>query len=398
MKLKIEKLDYEGRGLSHENKMVTFIPYTLPGEVVEMQITDQQKNYQLGELTKIYEQSPDRLPPFCPYFKTCGGCTFAHTSYQKSLKYKKDILIDQFQKSKLEINELEIVESRPVLEYRNKITLHIKEGKIGYYKENTHDLVEIEYCLLADPCINLLLKELKDFHILNGKITIRTNSEKELLLIIETKDPIKIKEDIVKKHKIKGILLNHKCVYKDSYLIEKRNNINYKIHGESFFQVNPYISEQIKKDILSYFNASDTVFDLYCGIGFFTFPLAQKVKKVIGIEQNPYAIKDALKIKEQQHYPNISFHLGKVEDIIMKIPLPFEKAIIDPPRSGLQKKVIKYLNQANLNTLIYISCNPKTLIRDLLELTKVYKISSIKGYDMFAYTKHVECVCVLERR
>ena len=235
-------------------------------------------------------------------------------------------------------------------------------------------------------------------HIENGSITIRVNTNEELLLLIESLTEPKIEEKLVETHKIAGIIYNGKCVYNSPYFFKRLGHILYKVDGTSFFQVNTDISEKIKTDITSYFNKNDIVYDFYCGVGYFSLHLAHKTKQVIGIEANQKAILNAIYNASLNQIENTSFHAGKVEDLIDKIPVKANKAIVDPPRSGLHKKVRDVFLRRDFETIIYISCNPKTLMRDLKELTKKYKIEKLTAYDMFPYTKHIESVVILFRK
>lgn len=149
---------------------------------------------------------------------------------------------------------------------------------------------------------------------------------------------------------------------------------------------------------MDYVRSKDEVYDLYCGVGFFSLPLALRAKSVIGIEENKEAILMALENARLNHIENVSFNVGKVEEILPKVHHDITLALVDPPRSGLKPIVIKTLVDANIPKILYISCHPLTLVRDLKEFTKYYEIESIKLYDMFAYSKHVECLCVLERK
>lgn len=398
MILEIEKLDYEGRGLAHKNGKVVFIPRTLPKEKVEIETIKEEKTKDIGKVKKIIEKSEKRMPSYCLYASKCGGCTFDFLPYQESLRYKKEIIKDLFRQNHIFFKEFEIVPSRPVLGYRNKISLKVENGKFGYYEEKSHQFLCIKECHLVNSSIANILKDFQKFSFQNGTLTIRSNEEEECLVLIETKEKLKIQEDFVTSHKIKGIILNHKCVYGVDYLTETKENMTYKIPYEAFFQVNPYIREKILSDIKMHFEKEDTVFDLYCGVGFFGLRLAKDVEKVIGIESNVKAILSAEENRRINQLKNVQFHVGKVEEILKKIPINSKKVIVDPPRSGLKKSVITCLKENKIEKIIYISCNPITLVRDLKLLKEEYEITSLKCYDMFPFTKHIETCVVLNRK
>ena len=398
MKCVIEKLDYEGRGLCHVDGKVVFASNTLPEEVVELEIEKQEKNYDIAKVVSFYQKSEHRLPSFCPHASICGGCRFSCVSYAKSLEYKKEIIKDLFSKNGFDIPDFFIEASRPVLEYRNKVSLKVQDYQYGYYQEETHQFVPIKKCFLLNPSIQKLLDDFSLFSFQNGNLIIKTNQSNELLLDIETEEELKIKEELVLKHSIKGIIWNGSCVYGQSFLEEKRSDIIYQIPAQSFFQINPYISEKIQEKVNSLFDENDEVYDLYCGVGFFSLRLAKKVKNVIGIELSLQSILGAKANAMKNHIENVSFHVGKVEDILPKLKHKCNKVIVDPPRSGLKKSVINALLEEELDLICYISCNPITLVRDLKLLTEKYQMKFIQGYDMFSYTKHTECLCVLEKK
>ena len=388
MKVRIEKFDYEGRGLCHIDGKVTFVPKTLKGEVVDISLEKSEKHYNIAKLKEIIEKSPERIPSFCPYSSLCGGCSFSHLSYENSLKYKKEIISDLLKQNNISFSSLEIEASRPVLGYRNKVSLKVQEGEFGYYEEQSHRFIPIKNCYLLSTFMESLLKDFSMFHFQNGELVIQTNSKGDMLLNIKTQDKISILEELTKKHSIKGILLNNKLVYGTNILEEQRENICYRYSFHSFFQVNAYISEKIKEDVMTYVNPKDEVYDLYCGVGFFSLPLALKAKSVIGIEENKEAILMALE----------NARLNHIENVLPKVKHNVTLSLVDPPRSGLKPIVIKTLIDSNIPKILYVSCNPLTLVRDLKEFTKYYEIESIKLYDMFSYSKHTETLCVMKRK
>lgn len=394
MKCTIEKMSYDGNGITHINNKICFISHALTNEEVDISITKDEKKYSEAIVNKIIKPSTIRIPSYCPYAKECGGCSYDIVSYEDSIKLKKEAINDLLSHNGLPLLN-DLIPSNPNLYYRNKISLKIENHQYGYYQESSHTFIPITSCSLASSSINSLLKDFNDLNINNGSIVIRSNENDELLLEIETEDKPRIEKELVNKHKIAGIIWNHRCVYNNPYFIIDRNHILYKIYYDSFFQVNPYISEEISKQLLTNFNKKDKVFDLYCGVGFFSLKLAKIVSEVIGIEENPSAILNANYNASLNNIINISFHIGKVENIIDKIPTKVNKVVVDPPRSGLHEKVINTLLKNKYQTIIYISCNPMTLVRDLKKLLTIYNIESITGYDMFSYTKHVETVSIL---
>ena len=398
MTFEITKLDYEGRGIAYQNGKVCFIKHALPQEVVNGTLLKEAKKYAIYEAKEIIKPSSIRTESFCPFATKCGGCVFSHVSYENSLKLKQEMLKSLFQKELSYEKEIPIIPANNSLGYRNKINVKVRKGKLGYYKEESHDFIPIRTCFIASPVIQNLLKDFSLFSFQDGELIIRINTNEEILLDIITKEPVKIAQALTANHKIAGISINHKCVYGTPFFYMNINHILYKVHEESFFQTNFFIAQKILTDVLSFFEPNDIVYDFYCGVGFFSLPLAKKVARVLGIEENPKAILDATYNASLNQITNASFHVGKVENIIDKISITGNKVLVDPPREGLHKNVCQLLNAQKFDQIIYISCNPKTLVRDYKKLAENYEIISLKAYDMFPFTKHVECVALLNKR
>ncbi len=395
MQLKIETIDAFGRGIAHDNGQVCFVKKALPNETVIATVISEKKKYKVLDSSQIITASPHRQLSYCPYSNKCGGCTYDICNYAYSLKLKKEIIQNQFQHQNIELPNFQIIKSEPSLEYRNKISLKVENYKIGFYEEKTHHFISIDNCLLAKKCLQNIMHDFSLFSFKEGSLTIRCNEKEEILLIIDTQEQIKIAETLMKKHKIVGIIKNKQLLYGKPYLYEQKNNVLYKISYNAFFQINNDISNKIMNYLLKYLNKNDIVLDLYCGVGFFSLKMAKYVKKVLGIEVIQNAIIDALKNKQLNNLENVTFLLGKVEDKIDKIAFSFTKVIIDPPRSGLDKKTILFLLKKEIPTIFYISCNLETLVRDITFLKEKYTIEAFQAFDMFAYTKHIECVCIL---
>ena len=398
MELEIIDIDDSGKGLSKIDGKVCFINKALPKEIVKIKITNDNQKYLEGKVLDVVRKSKKRTKSFCPYSKECDGCSFDITSYQYSIFLKEQSIIKMFFHDEITLKDFKIVPNNENLNYRNKISLKVIENKVGYYEENTHHFVEIKNCPLAKYCINKVINDFNLFAFKSGNLTIRCNDNDEVILIINSNDEISIDKELFKNHKIVGIIVNDQVIYQNSFFYERRNGLLYKVSYDAFFQINKFISEKIASDLLEKIDKDDVILDLYCGVGYFSLKMALKAKKVIGIEVVKNAVLDALTNKELNHLENVNFLLGKVEDKIDKIPQKFTKVLVDPPRNGLDKKTIKFLLNKKIPTIIYISCNPKTLKRDINKLKDKYEIIYSKGYDMFSYTKHVECMFILKLR
>jgi 23S rRNA (uracil1939-C5)-methyltransferase len=397
--IRIEKIDNMGRGICYIDNKITFVPNTLPGELVNINITKESKKYNEGIVTKYLETSPDRVESLCPYFDSCGGCALLNTSYSNTLKYKKEKLesiILKYSGLKLDIN---VIESPNDLHYRNKITLKIKNNEYGYYISETHKLVKIDDCLLAEQSISDFIKDIKYLGIKDGELVIRTNYLNELLLVIDSKTKPQIDIDyLTNNHKIKGIILNNKLVYGESSFKEVINHLIFNVSYDSFFQVNREICRIIFDKLNEYIDKSKCILDLYSGVGTLGISVSHKVDKVYSLEIVKNATLNGISNAKLNDASNIYFMLGKVEDNIKKIKDEIDTIILDPPRAGLDKVTRDFITRMNPQKIIYISCDPMTLARDLKELSLNYKVKEVTGLDMFPYTYHIETMCLLEKR
>lgn len=390
---KIERMDHLGNGIGYINDKITFIKNALPGEIVDVSVTEEKSRFSKAKINKIITSSSDRIKSFCPYFEKCGGCSLSILNYDKTLDYKKNRVCNILQE--FNINPI-VIKNKYPLNYRNKISLKIMNGKIGYYETESHTLVEINKCMVAKESINNAFELIKSFKIVNGNIVIRSNYNDELILIINTKDKIIIKDDYY-MYKVLGIIVNNKCIYGENHFMEKVGNLFFEVSYDSFFQVNSYINEQlfsiIKENV-----SGNNVLDLYSGVGTLSIMASESAKNVYGIEIIPNAVLNAIKNAKINKRNNIKFILGKVEDKIEFINDKIDTIIVDPPRSGLDNKTIMNIQKMNSNKIIYISCDTQSLKRDLNILKKDYTISKFYILDMFSFSYHCECLTVLERK
>lgn len=398
MKIDIEKLDDFGRGIGYIDGKITFVPNTVPGDIVNINIIKEHKKYNEATIDNFIKYSEDRVKPPCPYFTKCGGCTLQNLSYENTINYKLNKIKNIFTKNRIDITPKIISNPNPY-NYRNKISLKVVETKIGFYLNNTHNIIEIDECLIANPAINECINYIKNFNIINGNVIIRCNQNEEILIIIESQDNLTIDIELLKKKiKLVGIIINNKTFYGKNYLFERINNTLFKISYDSFFQVNPYIASELFQLISDNIKQYDKVLDLYCGVGTLSLNAASKALSVTGIEIVPNAILNALFNASLNDLSNVHFVLNDVSDAIAKIKLDFNKVIVDPPRAGLTKETIDILLKINPTSIIYVSCDPQTLVRDYKLLSDTYEIEKSYILDMFSYTYHVETVLILKKR
>lgn len=397
MQVNIERLDDFGRGIGYVNDKVTFIFGVVPQDIVDIKIIKETKKYNIGKVIKYLKYSPKRIEAPCPYFLTCGGCSLQFLTYHDTITYKFNKVINLFKKNKILVNPQVVVNPQPYY-YRNKINLKVISQKIGYYEMNSHNIVKIDTCLIANRCLNETLKIIEDFAIINGDVTIRCNQEEEILIIINSNDKLNIDVNTIKsKIKLVGIVINNQIFYGENFLYEKINNFLFKISYDSFFQVNNFVASKLFDIVANNIFEQDKVLDLYCGVGTLSLVSAINAKKVIGVEIGKNAIINARNNAKVNNITNVEFINSDVAEVITNLGTDFTKIIVDPPRSGLTSKIVNTILAIKPEVIIYVSCDPNTLVRDYKLLSDNYKINQSYILDMFSYTYHVETILILKR-
>ena len=392
MKVEIVKLDDFGRGICFVNNKVTFVPNTIPGDIVNIKIVKENKKYNEAILIDLVKSSSKRIDAPCPYFGICGGCSLQTLPYDLGISYKKDKVINYFKKMGLIINPSLITNDTPY-NYRNKITLKVVNGVVGYYKLNSHSVVEVKKCILAEECINDVISIVCGMGIINGEVIIRSNYKSEILIIINSKDKINTTNI---SNNIKGIILNDEVIYGNDCFYEEINNTKYKVSYKAFFQVNRNVASKMFKLVEDFTNNNDCVLDLYSGVGTLGLSASKKAKNVVGVEINKDAVKDANENAVINNLNNAKFIYSDASNI-KNIDVSFNKLIVDPPRAGLSTDVIDFINKKLPDEIMYISCDYHTQARDL-KLLDNYEIINSYICDLFSYTYHVETVVLLSHK
>ena len=390
----IEKLDNFGRGITYINDKICFVDNALPNEKVEIEITKEKKKYLEAKIIKILEKSEDRIKPLCPYSNECGGCNLSHLSYEKENDFKYNKVKDLIKKFIKEDIELKGIVYDKEYEYRNKIVLHGNNNVSGQYKKISNDIVNIDKCLLVNNRINEIIKLLKSNSIEEATIKTSNNLNKILLDIkgnINNIDELKSKVDV--------LIINNKLLSTNKSIISNIGNNKYYLSSNSFFQVNRFLTESLYNEVLNIVKTINPceVLDLYCGTGTIGIYISNYCRKIVGVDYNKSNIEDANKNKELNNCTNISFICNKVENIIDNYK-NIDLIIVDPPRSGLDDHTRDILKKMMSKTIIYVSCDPVTLMRDLKDLKEKYNIKYIKPFNMFPRTYHCEAIAVLERK
>ena len=391
MKVKILDIDHFGNGIAKIDNKVIFIPKTITDDVCDIDIYETHKNYDKGKLNKVLANSPNRIESLCPYYYECGGCNISNLNYQEQLKFKEDKVKNIFKKY-LNMNITpRVISSKNEYNYRNKITYHNDNG-LGLISEYD-GTIKIDKCLLVSDKANELYQEIIKKNISKVKlITIRECTNGLILIITGDLDISNLEDKCI------SIVMNNKTIYhkEDGYIIV--NNIKYNVSPNSFFQVNTSNIASLYDEIVYYgnFTKEDTVIDLYSGVGSISLYIAKYVKSVLGIEIIPDAVKDAEENAKINNITNTKFICGDVSKLIDD-NINGDVLIVDPPRTGLDKHTVSVINNKKINKIIYVSCNPMTLVRDLKLFTN-YNITNTSIVDMFPQTHHVESIAVLERK
>lgn len=391
MIVKIDKLSHDLRGITKIDNKITFIPKTLPEEVVNIRITKQKKKFNDGCLTTIIEESKDRVKYICPYYDICGGCDTGHILYSKSIMYKKDMVVDIFKRyCDMDVDMDIVYDDDNIYNYRNKITLRVNDGKLALVGES---LVNIDYCYLVNDNINKVIGILNGI-CLDGIDEVIIRGTDEIMVIIKGNiDNDKLIQ--ILKDNVSSIFINGVKVFGNDYVMINVGNYRYAVYPDSFFQVNTKMISRLYDKVLEFAGRGDKLLDLYCGAGTIGIYLANNFNSVRGIEQNESAIKGANLNKGINDIKNISFVCEKASDINEIVE---DVVVVDPPRSGLDSTTIKRILNSRIERLIYVSCNPITLARDINILKDKYNLVSMSLFDMFPNTSHAECVSVLYRK
>ncbi len=384
-KYRVEIIDEDniGNGISKIDNFVIFINNALKGEILDIEITKINKHYAVGKILNIVKKNNKRIEVVCKYYNSCGGCNFLHTTYENEIENKINYLEKLFQ------TKINYLNNSSNLNYRNKVTLHVDNGVLGYYNDKTHNLCEIDYCYLLNDKINDKIKEIKKYNLKDiTEIMIRCISNKIMINITTNNENIDLKNI-----ECDCLYINNKYVKGEKYLIDIIDNIKYSIYPNSFYQVNNEVMKFIYDKAKEYIESDDTLLDLYCGTGTIGIYLKDNFKHITGLEINTSSIENAKINLELNNINNIEYICDDAKNIKGK----FDAIIVDPPRIGLSNQVIEYLNKSNSKKLVYISCNPNTLKRDINKLNN-YNLEEISSSSMFPRTKHIECVCKLVRK
>lgn len=440
----ITDIGTHGEGIGKIDGYTLFVKNALPGEKVKTLAVKANKSYGYGKVLEITEPSPHRINPSCMAAGKCGGCTLQHLEYSEQLNLKQN----RVKQNLIRIGGFENIEVEPVIgmenpwHYRNKAQYPVSSGKngisIGFYSLGSHKVIECDNCLIGSKANSEILNAIKGFmeklrlsayneetgkglvrHILiregcfTGEIMVClvVNSsafkyKRELILALSNVE--KIKSIVINYNTVKSnVIMGNRCetIWGSDYITDKIGELTFKISALSFFQVNPRQTCRLYSKVLEFADLSgnETVIDAYCGIGSISLFLAQKAKKVYGVEIIDTAIENARENAKLNNIENADFFTGKSEDIIPELyknGIRPNVMVVDPPRKGCDKSLLELMLSMKPEKIIYVSCDSATLSRDLKILcsAKEYKIKKVQPIDMFPMSYHVETVCLLTKQ
>lgn len=460
-KVTITDVAAEGKAVAKVNELVIFVPYVVPGDVVDLQVKRKKNHYAEAVAVKFHEKSPLRTEPFCSHFGVCGGCKWQCLSYEEQLKYKQKQVFDNLTR----IGKVELPEFRPILGsektrfYRNKLEFTFSNKRwlteeevkqdvkydqmnaIGFHIPGAFDKVlAIDKCWLQDDISNQIRNAVRDYAYAHNfpffdlrtqegllrNIMIRTSSTGELMVVLQCKvtddegrrkmeEILQFMADSFPQITSLMYVINNKCndtigdldveVFKgNDHIFEEMEGLRFKVGPKSFYQTNSEQAYNLYKVAREFagLTGNELVYDLYTGTGTIANFVARQARKVVGIEYVPEAIEDAKVNSALNGIDNTLFYAGDMKDIltndfIVEHGRP-DVIITDPPRAGMHNDVIDVILAAEPKRIVYVSCNPATQARDLQLLDGKYKVTAVQPVDMFPHTHHVENVVQLERR
>ena len=451
--LRVEKLAFGGKGIARINDYVIFVENSLPGDLLKVKIFHRKPNYAQARILEIVESSPLRQEAPCPYFRWCGGCTWQNLTYIEQLRIKGEQVAESISHITgiTGFEHKETLASVKIWAYRNKMEFSFsnrrwllpeelnndlikKDFALGLHIPGTFDkILQIDYCMLQSESANNVLKIVDgycrenqlqpyDLHSQKGYLRFlvirQSNYTSEIMvnIVTLTKEPElladlakRLRNEIPEVSSVVNTINRQKAqialgqdevlLSGKKYISDKIGNFVFKISASSFFQTNTVQAEQLYSIVLDYtrLKGDEVVWDLYAGTGTISLFLAQKAKYVYAFEIMESAVHDGIKNAKQYDVKNIEFVAGDLLKNLSEVKEAANVIVVDPPRSGMHPKVCKFLSECKADRLVYVSCNPTTMARDLVLLLDNFRIIKIKPVDMFPHTYHIETVCLLER-
>jgi len=434
--LTIEKIVYHGYGLGTHEGLKVFVPNVVPGDKIEFIYTKIKRTFGEGKCVNIITPSSDRTTPACSHYPTCGGCQLMDISYQAQCTFKEEMISDAIKQFLPEIAAPSVIPSPKTTYYRNKMefSFGLAEDKLvlGLKKRGSYkDVISVPNCLLQSKETNTLVShvesffqttDLKPWSSREQQGTLRTlaireekqSKKKMVILGVSTLDDVPTNEFrdclstfdsiasiyIQETREQKGTPTTSKLhhIAGDPHLYMPLGEYTFQLSPDSFFQTNTFQTEPLYDAVKWALPDHCKGLDLYCGTGTIGLYCSSKLQSIIGIEEVENAILNAKENAILNGINNAKFHVGRVKNILKFTPIDCDAIIVDPPRSGMTPKALKRMLALDASTIVYVSCNPMTLLRDLKEaLASGYSINTFKAFDMFPHTYHIECVVKLTK-
>ena len=419
LRCKCVDMSVDGQGIARAGDLVVFVKGMIKGEEADVKIIAEKKNYSFGIIDKLIVASPHRVTSDCPIAYKCGGCDYRHIDYRYQLELKKDVLINTF--PDLKVHDIEACDDPHY--YRNKIQIPCADHKMGFYRKFSNDIVEFDDCLIESKIANEMIKDLKGL-LLNTKneryirhvlIKVGKMTNEVMLAFIVNSFDVDLSEVTTfmtsKYPMIRSVIMNlndkktnvilgdeERVLYGEDHIYDEFDGIKVRLSLKSFYQVNH--AQMLKlyhlAKTLSDVDQNKDVLDLYCGIGTISMYMSRFARHVTGVEIVKQAIENANDNAKMNDISNVDFVLADAGRDMDKYIKGKDIVILDPPRKGVSKELIGSLKKNQTRKIVYVSCNPATLARDLELFKDTYKLNDIYPVDMFPYTIHTECVTSLD--
>lgn len=440
IKTKIVDISHEGKGVGKKDGLTVFIEGGTLGDTVNVEITQMKKNFALGKTLEIVKPSRHRVESNCKVSDDCGGCQLRELDYTKQLKMKTQKVKSDLERiGKLEnVKVHDIIGMNKPIRYRNKAQVPVGENHIGFYKKGSNSIVDTDECVIQSKSTEKAIKLIREFmkkyevsgynkrtnrgvirHIVT-KISFKTQDM--MIILVTNTHKLPHKEELIEMIRaempnVKSIIQNvndrrtnlvlgekNKIIYGHGKIIDYIGDLQFKISPNSFFQVNPKQTLVLYEKALKFadLKGHETVFDIYSGIGSLSLFLSKKARKVYGVEVVKEAVEDAKENAKLNDIKNVEFFEGTAESVLPKLYEEGKRAdvvVLDPPRKGCETEVLDSIIKLSPEKIVYVSCNPSTLARDLNYLSENgFKVKEVQPVDMFAGSVHVETVTLIEKK
>lgn len=368
-----------GDGLGYYNGKAVFVSAVATGDVVKVDPVKEKKRFIIASPIEIVSPSPDRIPAECPHYQFCGGCSLMHLPYQKQVELKQQMLRETFEQSEILVNPT-VVPAPQQKEFRFRSQIRCHDSIVGFSKRNSNQVFDLTDCLVVSPGIQHHIGQIKqlgrsqcEFHFLESL------SEGTVALTITENS---------RKHSVPGF---------PPSVNEDYGYGSVTLHSSGFAQSNPFVTRMIIDALLVESRDAKEIYELYCGCGTFSIPLAGQVERLVGFDINRESIETAEKNAARNRLENTLFQTMNLEK--KRVPIKADTIVVDPPRKGLTQTALHRIGQSRAERLLYVSCHPATLARDASSLVNEYgfEMTDLKGYDMYCHSTHLEALAIFRR-